>query len=199
MTKNIGIYSGTFDPVHTGHIAFGNATREACRLDSVVFIPEQSPRHKSEVTGIHHRKAMLEQATAHHVGLKVALLTTSRFTVSETFPELQQLFDNAHLTFLIGSDVVRTLPRHWEGIELLLPIVSFAVGMRSGDTPEEVETLMKQVEMIHHHTIQYTLIPPTPNAEISSSIIRRGSGSDAGHIAASTEAYIQQNSLYIQK
>jgi nicotinate-nucleotide adenylyltransferase len=197
MAKNIGIYSGTFDPVHAGHVAFGTATREMCRLDSVVFIPEQSPRHKSEVTGIHHRIAMLEQATADHVGLSVTSLQTPRFTVSETFPELQHLFSNAHLTFLIGSDVVQALPRHWEGIELLLPIVSFAVGMRSGDTPEEVKTLMKQVEMIHHHAVEYTLIPPTPNAESSSSTIRRGSG--AGHIAASTEAYIQQNSLYIQK
>ncbi|HEU5121705.1 MAG TPA: adenylyltransferase/cytidyltransferase family protein, partial [Candidatus Saccharimonadales bacterium] len=62
--RRIGIYSGTFDPVHYGHIAFAASAIRACNLDEVVFLPEPQPRYKAGVTDIAHRLALLTMATA---------------------------------------------------------------------------------------------------------------------------------------
>lgn len=195
MTKTIGIYPGTFDPVHAGHITFSNAAREICHLEEVVFIPEQSPRGKDNATDIHHRIAMLQEATIASEGLAVASLNTPRFTVRDTLPELQQLFNTSHFTFLIGSDAARTL-HHWDDIDQLLPWASFAIGLRGTDTQEEMKAVMQQLEQIQHHSVGYTFIPVPAFSHASSSTIRKG---DTTHAHTSTAAYIQENNLYIQK
>ena len=62
MVKRIGIFAGTFDPVHKGHISFALQAIEAAGLDEVVFLPEPRPRHKQSVTDQSHRIAMINLA-----------------------------------------------------------------------------------------------------------------------------------------
>jgi nicotinate-nucleotide adenylyltransferase len=193
MARDIGIYTGTFDPVHMGHTSFAAAVRQACRLDEVVLIPEHMPRGKQSVTDIRHRKAMLERAVAPHAGLSSGALSTPRFSIAETLPELRRKFPGDSLTLLIGSDAAKTLLYRWEGLEQLLPEIRFAVGLRGDDTAAGIAKIMKQVGLIYQHTPDYEVVLVPSVSQVSSS------GARGGNFAAldpAVEAYIKSNRLY---
>jgi nicotinate-nucleotide adenylyltransferase len=193
MPRRIGIYSGTFDPVHIGHITFGQAALRTCRLDEVVFIPEPSPRGKTSVTSLEHRRAMLDAAVATHAKLGALTLDTPRFTVAETLPLLRRTFPGAELTLLIGSDAAKTLLYRWEGLEQLLPEIRFAIGLRGNDTPRDITKIMRQVELIYQQQARHTVVSVMPTAQVSSSGARTG---DFDALPPSIKAYIDKNILY---
>lgn len=195
MTRRIGIYPGTFDPIHQGHIAFAQEAMRVCGLNEVIFLPERRPRGKEDaVTDIHHRIALIERATETIADLRVLRLTSKRFTVDETLPELRAAFPEATLTMLIGSDIVQTFPYRWEGLSTLLGEVSLAIGMRAGDTPEEVTAIIGEVERGSARPVAYTCIS-TPEVATSSSSIRNGS-LDMSRLHPAVLDYITANRLY---
>src|SRR5262249_18397789 len=132
--RHIGIYSGTFDPIHAGHVAFAAQAMRDCSLDAVIFLPEPKPRGKQNVTSLAHRCALIKLATEHEPNFSVLRLASPHFTVSDTLPKLQQKFVDAHLTFLMGSDVAKSLG-HWEGVKTLLQHASITIGLRERDDP----------------------------------------------------------------
>jgi len=192
--KRLGIYSGTFDPVHAGHIAFAVAAMRVCGLDEVVFIPEQRPRGKQQITDIAHRVALLERAIADTPGLHVATLQSERFTVAQTLPEIQALANGAELTLLLGSDVVRTFTHQWESLRTLLSSVSLAIGMRVHDDPGEIANIIHDIEQSEELTVHYTCIT-TPHAHIASSQFRQGSGVQIDMHPA-IRSYVLEHNLY---
>lgn len=128
--KRIGIYSGAFNPVHTGHIAFAlQALREA-NLDQVIFLPERQPRGKHGIEHFGHRVAMLNRAVQPHPELVVLELVDKCFTVRRTWPQLKALFPGATLVILTGSDVAKAIPS-WPHAAELLQTVELVVGVRS--------------------------------------------------------------------
>lgn len=116
--KKIGIFSGTFDPIHNGHISFALNTVSKKRLDEVIFLPERQPRHKKGVSDFKQRLEMLRLATKPHKQLEVFELPDTQFSVSKTMPKLQKKFKGAELYFLFGSDVAAKIPT-WPGAEEL--------------------------------------------------------------------------------
>lgn len=194
MSRRIGIYTGTFDPVHVGHTSFAAAALDACGLDEVVLIPENTPRGKQSVTGIAHRQAMLERAVAPHDKLRSGALSSPRFTIAETLPELRRRFAGNQLTLLIGSDVAKTLLYRWEGLEQLLPEVRFAIGLRGDDTTAGITKIMKQVGLIYQHQPRYAIVTTQDSNHISSSGARSG---NFATLDPAVEAYIQKNGLYV--
>ena len=191
MTRRIGIYSGTFDPIHNGHIAFALSALDVCQLDEVVFTPEANPRGKELVTNITHRTAMATHATKPHTRLRVARLSSSRFTITETLPELQRLFPNADISLLIGSDVARTLPYRWEGLERLAGM-QFVIGLRHDDDAETIGAIVRPV--LANHGINFILLQnQSATAHVASSTIRSG---DSSNLPDEIAAYVRQNNLY---
>ena len=186
--RQIGIYSGTFDPVHAGHIAFGLETLRQLQLDEVIYLPETIPRYKTEVTPLRHRLTMLELATAPYEGLRPLSVHSSQFTIADTLPELQQLFPDGQFTFLLGSDVLRSLSL-WPDIEELAQTAQFAIGLRDRDSTESLTPVLNSISALN---LQYTLIT-TSLSEACSSTIRTG---DNDHANASIAAYARQNNLY---
>ena len=197
MERRTGIYSGTFDPIHQGHIAFAEEAMRVCGLDEVIFIPEQKPRGKEHVTDISHRIALIERATAAIAGLRVVRLATEQFNVEHTLPELHQTLGDSNLTLLVGSDIARTFLYRWEGLDTLLADVSLAIGMRSDDNPDEITTIMDQLEHDYGIPVDYTLIS-TPEADIASSQIRNGTA-DLSRLHPGMLAYMQEHRLYTQQ
>lgn len=128
----VGIFAGTFDPVHNGHVAFALAAIEACRLNTVAFIPESQPRGKRGVTPFSHRVAMLNLVVQAQPRFTVLRLDEPQFTVHTTLHRLRGLFPRDSLTLLVGSDVAQGLPG-WPGVELLYETMRIAVGLREGD------------------------------------------------------------------
>lgn len=150
---NIGIYSGTFDPVHAGHISFALASIGRCKLENIFLLPEKNPRGKQNVTPIMQRTAQIEEAIRDHTRLKIMTLGMDRFTPRQTLPQLEKQFPGAKLYFLIGSDVVRTLPYRWPDLSLLLERTALIIGMRSGDREEEIEAVLKTLPASAEYTI----------------------------------------------
>lgn len=137
-TKRIGIYAGTFDPVHTGHIAFALQAIKDAKLDRVYFLPERQPRHKSGVEHFAHRVTMLQHATRPYRRFGVLELTDVNFTPERTLAKLQQRFSGSQLVFLLGSDVVYSVP-DWPKADRLLRECELVVGLREQASRQDID------------------------------------------------------------
>jgi nicotinate-nucleotide adenylyltransferase len=175
--SRVGIFAGTFDPVHHGHITFAKAAITACQLDKVVLLPEASPRGKTGVTSIEHRLAMLRAATAGNDKLEVLHLPDHQFTVAKTLPELQKRYAGARLVMLLGSDVAAYL-HAWPDVEKLLEQTDFAIGFRENTEP------LRDIE---------ATIIPTEHSHVAASHVRNGQSDD---IDPAVRSYIKKHKLY---
>jgi nicotinate-nucleotide adenylyltransferase len=125
----LGLFGGTFDPIHLGHLILAEQCREACALDRVWFIVAGAPPHKQgERTPAAHRLEMARIAIAGHPAFDVCDLETTRpgphYSV-DTLGTIRQSRPDDELFFLIGADSLEDLPtwRDPEGIARLATIV----------------------------------------------------------------------------
>lgn len=191
MRKRIGIYSGTFDPVHNGHVGFAVRALEVANLDEVIFIPEKLPRGKEGVTELAHRFELLVRATEPYEGFGVRLLDAEQFCVRGTLPQLRAMFDDAELYLLLGSDVVRTFSDRWPNLEELFREVKLVIGLREGDTPRIMKKLLKGLDV--NVRPRYFFVD-SPLADASSSRVRHGHF--VRDVAPEVSSYIRQHKLY---
>jgi nicotinate-nucleotide adenylyltransferase len=171
MHQNIGIYPGTFDPLHDGHIAFCIETYRQCHLDRILLLPERDPRNKPHTTDLEHRVTAITAAIKPYTFIDIAVLESSPFTAAHTIPELSGVLGNATLSLLIGSDIVASL-HLWNDLELLFQDGnSLVVGMRQGDDTQAVKSHIQRAEAKYGLTIPSTHIH-TDHAHLASSDIR---------------------------
>lgn len=187
MTKKVGVYPGTFDPVHNGHVAFAQAAIDRLSLDGVYILPERNPR-KTRVTSYAHRLSLLELALEPHGDIRVLELPSERFTIESTLPEIQALLPDAELVFLIGSDIVPRLAE-WPDIDRLLDLCELVVGLRSNDNQE---TITAQLTRLGRHA-RFVLVD-SPKSDHASSEVRSIGKHDT--LDPSVASYIKENNLY---
>lgn len=183
----IGIYPGTFDPVHAGHVALAVAGIDEIGLEQVVFLPEEEPRSKQNVTLFKDRLAMLELVMHDRAKLKVERLHSKRFTVNATLPEIQHTFPDDELTLLIGSDVSYSLAG-WEGIESLAKQCNLIVGVREGDPVTAIRKSLRNIP-----GLRYKLVT-TDQYHVRSSLIKLHNGIE--YVDDRVAQYIEQHNLY---
>lgn len=191
MKRRIGIYSGTFDPVHNGHIGFALRAMEVARLDEVVFVPEKVPRDKEAVTDLAHRFELLVRATEPYEGLSVRLLSADQFCVRSTLPELRAMFDDAELFLLLGSDTVKTFPKRWNNLDELFAQMRLVVGLRAGDTARDTKKLLKSLDV---GIRPQCICVDSPLAAANSTRVRFGHV--VRDVPPEVSSYIQQHKLY---
>ncbi len=134
----LGLYGGSFDPVHLGHLLVAHAALEELALDRLVFIPAaQSPfKPGTQPAPAAMRARMLRLALAGETRFEVDELEIRRGGVSftvDTVRELATRHPRAELFWLIGADHVPTLPK-WREAEELAQLVQFVVIPRPGET-----------------------------------------------------------------
>lgn len=185
----IGIFPGTFDPIHRGHIAFALAAIKQCKLDKVVFMPERSPRGKLLVSDFKHRMRMVKLAVKSHRKLSALDIDEQKFTVSSTLPILQERYSGAELVMLVGSDIVRTFGFRWPYLEQLLKSVGLAIGLRTGESEHDLQVFLDTLNI----PLKAVFIDG-PHAHVNATDIRR-SGNLQG-IEPLVQMYIQENQLY---
>src|SRR5438132_6331066 len=115
----IGIFGGTFDPVHYGHLILAEQCREQGRLDEVWFVPAPRPPHKAEheTTRFEQRVEMLALAIAGHAAFRIDELEKERTGLSytaDTLAELRRRHPGHEFFLLIGSDTLIDLPGWYE-------------------------------------------------------------------------------------
>jgi nicotinate-nucleotide adenylyltransferase len=131
----LGLFGGTFDPIHMGHLILAEACREACGLDKVWFVVAGEPPHKpGDRTSVADRLEMARIAIAGHPAFEVSELETRRpgphFSV-ETLEEVQRERPADELFFLIGADSLADLPQ-WREPERIVSMATVVVVDRPG-------------------------------------------------------------------
>ena len=164
--KMIGIYSGAFDPVHDGHVAFAEAARSALGCDEIVFLPDYMPPHKPHISPIQKRVTGLAERLADEQQLSVCDPPRHAFSFANTLPYLYTRYPDSQFAFLVGSDVALTLPG-WNEIAELPNGTQFAVAVRSDCDERALEAALQNLPA----HCSYTLIH-TPHAHLRSSDIR---------------------------
>lgn len=131
----LGIFGGTFNPVHIGHLRTAEETREAVGLDRVVFIPSGNPPLKRRgLAEAAHRYEMVALATASNPCFLVSDIelhrTEKSYTVT-TLHLLREQYRDDELLFILGVDAFLDIP-HWRQPESLMATTDFAVVVRPG-------------------------------------------------------------------
>lgn len=136
LVERVGVFGGTFDPVHVGHLVAAVNARHALGLDRVLMVVAHDPWQKSDrrVTPAEDRFAMVEAAVAGHDGLEASRLEIDRGGVSYTADTLEALATarpGAELFLVVGSDVAADLGT-WERPEDVRRLATLAVVDRPG-------------------------------------------------------------------
>lgn len=192
--RRIGIYAGTFDPVHTGHVAFALQAIDKSELDVLYFLPERKARYKQGVEHFGHRVAMLRRASQPHPKFEVLELDDVSFTVERTLPTLRNKFSQSQLVFLFGSDAVEQLPT-WPLHEQLLKESELVIGVRAADQISSIQLMIGKWKTQPLATTIFNSFAP----EVSSNKVREALRTQT-HIngaLSSVKSYSQRNWLYV--
>lgn len=139
-TARVGVFGGTFDPLHKGHLAVAQAARKRFQLDRIYFVPSGLPPHKPHrnLTPYLHRYAMVALACAaepRFIPSRVEggrhLTGRSRSYSVDTVRRLRRRFPRARLYFILGADQFLTL-RTWKNYRALIRLCDFIVATRPG-------------------------------------------------------------------
>lgn len=193
--KRVGIYAGTFDPVHAGHVAFAERALEQ-GLDMVYFLPEPRPRRKQGVRALEHRVGMIEVATQSHDKLGVIHLKQARFTPHETLPVLQRRFPGAEITLLFGDDVLRHIAS-WPLVEELVTSVRLLIATRT-ENQEEIARKFDVLRSVTGLEFSYQIVEAPHNHVSSSQVrgrLRKGERLVSG-LSDPVAEYIKKHRLY---
>lgn len=194
MPRRIGIYAGTFDPVHSGHMAFALQALQAANLDKVYFLPERRPRNKQQVEHFGHRMAMLNRAAKPYPEFEVLEMVDISFSAERTLPRLRNLFPKAELIFLFGSDVVAGLSA-WPHAEKLLGAGEIVVGLRFHDDRESIRSIVEKWSVQPRAvTIFDSFAPKVSSGQVRQALRRRQT---AEGLLKSVERYSDRHWLYV--
>ena len=144
--QRIGLFGGTFNPIHTGHLRIASEIRERLSLDSIIFIPSGTPPHKdgNEVIGPVHRLRMVEFAVAPYKYFTVSSIEVHRQGLSysiDTVRALQDdLGDSTELFFITGIDAFLEIST-WKDADRLLELCNFIVIQRPGYRFDELKRI----------------------------------------------------------
>lgn len=137
MTERIGVFGGTFDPPHVGHLVIAVNVRHALALDRVLLVVANDPWQKSNVRDVSEaedRLAMVEAAVGDVEGLEASAIEIEHGGTSYTADTLARLHDenpDADLFLILGSDAAAGLPS-WDRVEEVRDVASIVVVTRPG-------------------------------------------------------------------
>jgi nicotinate-nucleotide adenylyltransferase len=217
--KRIGLFGGTFDPIHNGHVKAAERVQDIFSFDRILFIPSYIPPHKESgnVASAAHRLKMVE----------LALTSFERFSPSSieidakgtsysivTLSRIKKMFPETDIFFLLGVDAFLEIET-WKDYSDVLEQCSFIVMSRPGyclgdakgtltekynqRMVEVSEPMLKDKKGFFNHKIYLLSIQ---SLDVSSSEVRERVGthqSIVGMVPESVENYIKERRLYLRK
>ena len=137
--SRVGVFGGSFNPIHFGHLLVADDVCESLRLDRVLFVPAARPPHKpaADLAPAHHRMEMTALAVREHSRFEVSDVELARRGPSYTVDTLAALAGRGELHLLIGSETFLDLP-NWREPETVVRRARLVVVPRSdsGFDPE---------------------------------------------------------------
>jgi nicotinate-nucleotide adenylyltransferase len=134
----LGIFGGTFDPPHFGHLILAAEARFQLRLDRILFVLTPDPPHKQDrdITPLDDRLAMLEAAISGEPAFELSRVEIDRpgpHYALDTMRELAKMYPDDELVYLIGGDSLKSLPSWHKPQQFLAACHALGVMRRPGD------------------------------------------------------------------
>lgn len=196
--KRIGLFGGTFNPIHCGHVKAAESVQNIFSFDRILFIPSYLPPHKEsvDVASAAHRLKMVELALASFdrffpSSVEIDARGTSYSIL--TLNKIKEMFPQTEAFFLLGIDAFLEIET-WKDYEDVLEQCSFVVMSRPGFRLSEAKDILTEKYKIHLLFIN--------TLDISSSEVReriRKNQSIEGLVPENVENYIKEKRLYLQK
>jgi nicotinate-nucleotide adenylyltransferase len=198
----IGIFGGTFDPIHLGHLILAEQCREQSALDEVWFVPAARPPHKLDrtLTRFEQRVEMIALAIAGQRAFRIEELEKERAGPSytaDTLDELRRLHPEHEFWLLIGSDTITDLPM-WHAPLRIVEQAGLLVAGRPGHEVPNAERVRAMLGLPEEATLRYRAVE-SPLVDISSRDLRRRARDGRSlryMVPRAVECYIAEKRLY---
>jgi len=201
MRQRIGVYGGTFDPIHIGHLVAAEEVRAVLRLDRLLFLPAGDPPHKhwKGLTAAVHRKRMVEVAIADNPLFELSTIDLDRpgpHYSADALAILQAREPNTDLWFVMGEDTLLDIP-NWHAPERIVEFARLAVVTRPGwkVSIEDLASLDAAIPGI----VRQSDFVSIPMLDIASRRVRERIRQNAPYrylLRADVAAYIEAHDLY---
>lgn len=199
--ETIGLFGGSFNPIHNGHLYIAHEAVKQFGLERMYLLPTGNPPHKhEELADKQDRLRMVELALEYDTHLFPMDIEVRRegviYTV-DTLRLLHQRMPQSRFLYVIGADTLLDLP-NWRRIEEVITLCGFIVCARPGYEKKAVERCKETMRQMGANI--YSL--PLKEQNISATMVRKRMLERkplAGLVPPSVEAYIMQKKLYQQE
>jgi nicotinate-nucleotide adenylyltransferase len=200
--SRVGIFGGTFDPIHLGHLILAEQCREQVGLDQVWFVPAARPPHKLDrpLTRFDQRVEMIALAIAGQPSFRIDELEKDRAGPSytaDTLGELRRQHPDCEFCLMFGADTIADLP-NWRDPSRVVAQAGLAVSGRPGHaipTAEQVRAMLRDCDP---SALRYQAVE-SPLIDISSRDLRSrvALGKSIRYmVPRAVECYIDEKKLY---
>ena len=203
MTMKIGVFGGTFNPIHRGHLAAASAAAEQLSLDKLLLIPDAIPPHKplpSGSAGAEERLEMVQLCTAEVSApaevLDLELRRQGASYTCDTLAQLREQYPEEELFLLMGSDMFLSFET-WRQPERICDLATLAVFSRREES--EAAAFARQKKRLEETYGAHIRVLENPEVvEISSTELREKLSRGAGraYLTEPVYGYILRKGLY---
>jgi nicotinate-nucleotide adenylyltransferase len=196
VRPRLGVFGGTFDPPHVGHVAVARDATEHLHLDRLLWMPAGDPPHKPDqpISPAPLRLEMTRAAAAGEARFEVSELEVRRAGPSYTVDTLRALraaHADAEIFLLVGADQLRTFAGGWREPTAILELATLALMDRAGDDAAEASPELPGMERAVH--------VPVRRVDVSSTEVRArvAEGGDVSALVPSgVLAVMEREGLY---
>ncbi len=198
LGKKIGIFGGTFDPIHIGHLILAQTALSECGLDEILFIPSGGSYMKENVLSKSHRLQMTKLAIEDNPDFKISTLETDKMGNSysyETLLFLTKTNPDWEYFFIIGADTLFSI-EYWKNPDQIMKCASLLVALRPGFDYDKIQNQIILLQNKYQAKIKLLV---SRNIEISSTDIRnrvREGLSVKYLVSENVLSYIKENDIY---
>ncbi|MBQ8970141.1 MAG: nicotinate-nucleotide adenylyltransferase [Lachnospiraceae bacterium] len=204
MGRRIGIFGGTFDPPHLGHLGLARDAYEKVGLEEVIFVPTGTPKYKLNMHGVSEKEDRLQMLELLIKNQKWASVSTIELYrqgpsyTSDTVTELKEQYPEDELFLIVGSDSLKNMAE-WHKPEVVFKTVGVVALLRGEDTWDSLQPLIEEYKKTYGARVGVVI---SRKYNVSSTDLRNriSAGQDVSEFVPEDVAwYISARGLYTGK
>ncbi len=187
--KRVGIFAGSFDPIHDGHLEAALLCVKCIELSKVFFLVEPRPWGSKDPIGVAHRREMVDLAIDKYPQLDQIKLEDNQFSISDTLRKLEKQFPDQELYFIFGADIfIKMNKTTWPNLEQLFEHYIVVIE-RNEITEQQISEHARELGIA-------IAILPSEHLKHSSTDVRMQPHKKSIWVSEKVSQYIDDNNLY---